>query len=347
MSQYKELKPRNAAPWAILLAFSAACGDPQLDIWQGSEESLFVVPADWSTLYAPRLDAVTPFPFLADIEQPRLESTNPDVAEVEFYVSQIYEPRFRAAWIRTRGVGDADIQLWDGQELVHTESIRVREPAALELDLQPPGTLPSWANDSETSLQLLPLAQGEAILRFYDELGEEMVGAGRVDEADGVAPLFMFPSEETPNSLYDPNRVLLLSRVEGQVDFHDRVGILGSETGATLGLSLPDVDFPPRQLRGLLDFAYPELVGEIEVLVNWESVSVSVVVYGRSGDNLDTRVMGLHPVATLDGDVDRIHHDPKFPWMFSIDVGPGETELGTLEIRWRDFVETIQLNGGE
>jgi len=338
---------RDAAGCLALVALLAGCGEPQLDRWHGSE-FLFVVPATWSTLYAPRLDAVTAFPSLADVENPRFESSDPSVAEVSLYLQPIDEPRFRAAWIRTRRVGDADIQLWDGQELVHTESIRVREPAALELDLQPPGRLPPWANDPETPLQLLPLAQGEAIVRFYDELGEEMVAAGRVDEADGVAPLFTFPSEETPNSLYDLNRVLILQRVEGQVDFRDGIEILGSEMGVFMELSLPGVDFPPSRLRGLLTFASPEDVGELEVLVKWESVSVGVVVYGRSGDSLETRVMGLQPVVTLDGNAGRIHHDPAFPWMFSIGFDPdGTEELGTLEIRWRDLVETIQLNRKE
>jgi len=343
MSQYKELKPRNAAPWAILLAFSAACGDSQLDRWQGSDESLFVVPADWSTLYAPQLDAVTPFPFLEEAEQPRFESSDPGVAEVELYVQELDEPRFRAAWIRTRQVGDADIQLWDGQELVHTESIRVREPAALELDLQPPQDLPDWARDPEVPLRLLPLSQGEAIARFYDDVGNEMVAAGRIESAVGVTldpDIYVNTPDSPPTSLWVPGTGLL-RRLDDQLSSGDRVQIL---SGTPPQIAVYPSGTDSRELREELLLYRPFEVEGLEILVEWEPEAVTVVVYGRRGEG---RVMGLNPVVTLDGESDRVLSDPGFPWVLRVDLDPNETEPGTLEIRWRDFVETIQLNGGE
>ena len=330
MSHYREFKPRGAARWATLLVLVAACGDPQLNQWEGPDGFLFVVPAEWSTFYAPQTNAVTPFPFLAEVDQPRLESSDPNVAEVELYLQEIDEPRFRAAWIRTHGVGDADIRLWDGQELFHTESIRVREPAALELDLQPPERLPEWARDPDRPLVLLPRSRGDAVVRFYDEAGNEMVAAGQIESAVGVTLNFDAIADR-PESLRNGDGVLLLSGVEDQVSSGDRVRILHDRYAY---LNLGSVD-------GQLLFAHPTLVEGLEVLIERGPDTVHVVVYGTSGNHLENRIMGLAPFVTLDGDSTNVRLG-EIPWILSIEGDGVEPELGTIEVRWRDFVETIE-----
>ena len=88
----------------------------------------------------------------------------------------------------------------------------------------------------------------------------------------------------------------------------------------------------------------PEDVATLEILTDYAPAGpgLRVVVFGRTGESPNRRVMGLQPVITVDGDASVVEPDPSYPWIAHV-----ETATGTLEVRWRGFFESIDLDSNE
>lgn len=170
--------------------------------------------------------------------------------------------------MRTRSEGDAEIQLFDGEILVRSESIRVRSPAAVELALEYPDEVPRFAADPQKLPKLLWLGQAPATVRFLDESGAPMVAADRISSSTGILTEGLAPDRFCVSDSVEKRH---LCRAHDQLDAGDRVVVAGGYAART-SLTLA-VDLGERRvlsLKGSFAYQHPEEISELEVLVHDE-----------------------------------------------------------------------------
>ncbi len=312
----------------------AGCGSALLDR-DGEADALPVRVPVWRTWYAPGLRVATPTPVAISPRDVWLTSSDPSVAEAT------RSSHYSTVYLVTRRVGESEIQMFSDEQLLWTETIRVRQPASVEFMLDYPDVVPAFAIDSAKSLRLLRLGQAPAVVRFYEVAGLPIIAAGAVRLGRG----FVRP-DASDFDCFELQEILgPVCRAEDQLNSGDRIWVAaGEEDGVEVRLSMgasSGVVFP---VSGGVDHVQPSDVSALEVLVGDadDGDQTLVVVYGKLAGEPWVRVMGLSPTITVGGSVNGVAPMAGMPWVAAL-----ATTSGTLEVRWHGLVETIELDGGE
>lgn len=344
--------------FALMSMSVAGCGDPQLN---ESRREFFLVSLDeWHTRYAPGITAVVPFPQLAEVSDPRFTSSDTSVAQVSVFRQDIDEPRFRALKVTTGIRGDADIDLYDGNRLVHAESIRVEEPTHYEFDF----TIHNHFAPHEAALgpdervDYLAESVVPAVLRFYDD-DVEVVAAG-VLSAQPQQLFFSGVLLRKIGELVDAPIIL------GESLFRSLEHLNSGDIFEVTAVGRPglEIDIPGGRSVGN---GTASRYGEIGEAVDWGSVDAleivaspervgnraSIAVFGLLSDGI--RVVGLDPTVTLDGAAldhcardecsdERSLYLADWRWLFPL---PEDATTGTIEVQWRGLTATVALGATE
>ena len=296
---------RSALPLVLVVVTGVACGDPQLN--QSRREPLFVGQEFFSAAYAPGLIVVSKFPNLnpSIVENPRFVSSNPSVATASvisgdrYFGFNVGGSAVPAVRLNTGAQGAADIMLFDDEELIHTESIRVSLPASWRFDFTAQNQFaPSEAAlHSDETIQILERGQVLGAVEFSRtaQFAPEdiIVGTGRIDVASDLI-LDVRPDPGLPVGA--GTDVLRFN----QLTTGDLVWMISASFLPSVSLELPNgATLFASGLTVVPRFS----VEELEVIVTEqpryvEDAPADVAVYGRTESG---RVLGLAPVVTLDG----------------------------------------------
>lgn len=337
---------------AYTLMLTAGCGEPQLHEFR--TETYAVTLTEWHTRYTPGITALVAFPQLAEVTAPRFTSSDTSVARVSVFSQAIDQPRFRALKLTTGANGDADISLYDGERLIRTESLRVREPSGFSFDF----TIQNQVAPHEAALRpedrvaLVELASVPAVLRFYEsgDLQREVVAAGK--------PSDLYPSNDLILSRRIAPAISPISTGDGEYRAPDQLSsgdiwIVTAIGYPDLVIDLPTEDYLPGDPQ--IGFERRSSVRELEVIASTERTGnrASVAVFGKS---FDTRIIGLDPAVTLDGEplkhcsgsasdcAGEVPFRADWPWLFAL---PDGVETGTIEARWQGLTASMRLGATE
>lgn len=345
------MEVRTVIFFACMLVMAAGCGDPQLN--ESRREFYLVTLSEWHTRYTPGITAVVAFPELSEVSAPRFTSSDPSVARVSVFNQSVDQPRFRALEITTGSNGDTDISLFDGDRLIRTETVEVYEPAGFSFDftIQNEVAPPEAALRADERVAVVELAPAPAVLRFYrDGLDREVVAAGRPSVSyvsDHVVLERRITPVTLPISTGDGEY-----RLQGQLSSGD-IWIITALDYFDLRIDLPtresirddpEIGFERRgAIRDLEIIASPRRVGN----------RASIAVFGKDGNN--TRVVGLDPVVTLDGEPlqhcrfdsecsGEIPLNAEWRWLFPL---PDGVESGAIEAKWQGLTASVDLGATE
>ena len=333
---------------AIAVAVGSGCGDPQLN--QSRLEPLFVAQPVWSTAYAPGLVVVSQFPGLLSVENPIFVSTNPSVATVSVIPadSPFGFDGNPAVRLDTRAPGTSDIMLFDNESLVHAELIRVTRPRSWRFDftVQNQVAPPDAALSPNEAVQILELGRVPSLVAFSASqpfsVSDSVVASGKIEFTNDLLLEVLAPSLATFGASAEELRF-------NQLSSGDLVSVAPGGSGADVGITLPSGEalFPPR-----FETTIAVRVEELEIVVSPRSEMnrADVAVYGVADSK---RVLGLSPVATIDGfplgrfglQLGSGGGSRSFlltPWLFTLPPG---VRSGTLEVRWEQLVKSVELVG--
>jgi hypothetical protein len=340
---------RSLLPLFIVAAMGAGCGDPQLN--QSRREPFFVAQPAWSATYAPGLIVASQFPGLtAGVENPRFVSSDPAVVTASVIPgdSPFSFNGVPAVRLNTGAPGSADLELFDGAVLIHTESIQIARPTAWRFDF----TLQNQVAPREAALapdeavQILDLARVVGVVEFsrgqHFSVDETVVATGRIDLTSDLLLELRAPSLSAFGAAANALRF-------NQLSSGDWVSIAPGGLAASVRLMLPNGQtLFPSDFKTTPDVWVEEL--EIVVARNFESGRADVAVYGV---NESERVLGLSPAVAVDGvplrrfagqvDVGESSGVLQIAWLFELPPG---VRAGTVEASWNHLSESVRFDVG-